>query len=325
MTLGWGIAATGRIAREVGSLIAAQPGMAVAAVGSREKGRAAELTAELGGTPHGSYRALVADPAVEAVYVATPHALHAEVVELALAAGKGVLCEKPMTHDLSETERLVDLARRSGTFLLEGMWMRFNPLVQQVRDLVRTGALGEIRSLQAALGFRADYDETGRLWDPWLGGGALLDMGVYAVDLARFLLGDPVSVLASGTLAPTGVDAEAALLLTFPGGVRAQLEASLVHAPPRTASVSGTEGWATWGPAFYAPTELVIEVGGERVEHRLPDRNAGFVGELEEVARCLAEGRTESDVLPLADSVATMRVLDLARRQVEAQALPAPA
>jgi predicted dehydrogenase len=315
MTLAWGIAATGRIARAVGGLIAAHPQMSVAAVGSRSRARALELATDLGAaTAHGSYAALVEDPQVQAVYVATPHAGHAEVVEAALLAGKAVLCEKPLTHDLAETERLVALSASTGAFLMEGMWMRFNPLVQQLQARVRAGDLGHLRSLHASFGFVAPPDPASRLWDPALGGGALLDLGVYTVDLARLLLGDPSGVAATGSLSPTGVDAEQALHLTFPGGAHALLDTSLVARMPGTALLVGSAGWAELSPSFHAPTRLVLQRGGSDPEvHEISERTAGFVGELEEVARCVAQGRRESDVLPLAESVATMRVLHRAR------------
>ena len=319
MTLSWGIAATGRIARDVGTVIAEHPDMRVAAVGSRDAGRAAELARALGAPSScGSYDELVQSPDVQAVYVATPHAQHADVVEAALQAGKAVLCEKPLTHALAETERLAALASTTGAFLMEGMWMRFNPLVQRVQALLRDGVLGEPRALHASIGFRAPDDPAGRLWDPALGGGALLDLGVYTVDLARLLLGDPATVRATGTAAATGVDAESVLALEWEGGVHALLHHSLVARMPGTALLVGSRGWAELSPAFYAATRLVVEVdGGEPQEHVLQDRRAGFVGELEEVARCLAEGRTSSDVMPLSETVATMRVLDDARRQLE--------
>ncbi|HWG93326.1 MAG TPA: Gfo/Idh/MocA family oxidoreductase [Mycobacteriales bacterium] len=318
MSLGWGIAATGRIARTVGTVVAEHPDMHVAAVGSRDPGRAAALAADLGAArSHGSYEALVRDDAVQAVYVATPHAQHAEVVLAALEAGKAVLCEKPLTHDLPETERLVAAARRSGAFLMEGMWMRFNPLVRRLVGLVRDGSLGEPRSLHASIGFPAPPDPSGRLWAPELGGGALLDIGVYTVDLARLLLGDVVDVRARGSLGPTGVDAESSLALTTASGAHALLDQSLRTRMPTTAVLSCSRGWAELSASFYAPTRMVVQVGDEEpVEHEVPDRRAGFVGELEEVARCLREGRTESDVVPLDETVATMRVLDEARRQL---------
>lgn len=313
MTLGWGIAGTGRIAAAVGGVIVEHPDMCVVAVGSRDSSRAAALAQQLGAaSAHGSYADLVDDPAVQAVYVATPHAGHAAVVEMALAAGRAVLCEKPLTASLSETERLARLAEESGVFLMEGMWMRFNPLVQQLAALVRSGELGEVRSLRAAFGFAAPYDPAARLWDPALGGGALLDLGVYVVDLARLLLGTPDRVEAVGTLAPTGVDAECSLALSWEGGARALLDVSLVAALPGTAMLIGSRGWAELAPSFHAPNQLVVQTGPERQVHEAADRRAGFVGELEEVARCVAAGRAQSDVMPLTETVATMRILDRA-------------
>jgi predicted dehydrogenase len=247
------------------------------------------------------------------VYVATPHTGHAEVVEAALAAGKPVLCEKPLTASLAETERLVALARSTGTFLMEAMWMRFNPLVQRLAAVAGSGELGELRSLRAAFGFAADPDPAGRLWDPALGGGALLDLGIYPVSLARLLLGTPTELTVAGSLGSTGVDAESTLALGFPGGARALLDCSLLADLPGTALLVGSAGWAELSRPFHAPTRLVLQTGGEPVEHLLDDSRAGFVGELEEVARCRAEARSQSDVVPLEETVATMRVLEQAR------------
>jgi predicted dehydrogenase len=318
MSLGWGIAATGRIARAVGTVAREHPQMHVAAVGSRDPDRARALAHDLGATRwHGSYQDLVADGTVEAVYVATPHAQHGDVVRAALSAGKAVLCEKPLTSSLAETERLAEQARDAGVFLMEGMWMRFNPLVQRLVALTRDGALGDLRSLHASIGFPAPYDPAGRLWSPELGGGALLDLGVYTVDLARLLLGHPVSVQARGSLAGTGVDAESTVSLSFGSGAVAVLDQSLLSRMPTTAVLFGQRGWASLDASFYAPTRLVVQTGDdEPVVHEIPDRRAGFVGELEEVARCVAAGLTESEVAPLAETVSTMRVLDEARRQV---------
>ena len=315
--LAWGVAATGRIALEVGGVVRDTAGMHVAAVGSRDLGRAELAERELGAeTAHGSYAALVEDPAVEAVYVATPHTGHAEVVELALAAGKPVLCEKPLTASLAETERLVELAQSTGTFLMEAMWMRFNPLVQQLAVIAASGKLGELRSLRAAFGFRAAFDPAGRLWDPALGGGALLDLGIYPVSLARLLLGTPSDLQVTGSLSSTGVDAESTLALTFGSGARALLDQSLLTDLPGTALLVGSAGWAELSRPFHAPTRLVVQTGDEPVEHWLEDPRAGFVGELEEVARCRAEGRSQSDVVPLEETVATMRVLEEARTRL---------
>jgi predicted dehydrogenase len=320
MTLSWGIAGTGRIARSVGALIAAHPDMRVVAVASRSQDRAAALAGELSAeAAYPSYEELARDPQVQAVYVATPHARHAPVVEPALRAGRAVLCEKPLTASLAETERLVALAADTGAFLMEAMWMRFNPLVQQLRALVAEGRLGTVRSLSASFGFAAAYDAAARLWNPELGGGALLDLGVYVVDLARLLLGDPDELVATGTLAATGVDATARLSMRWANDARALLDVSLLTALPGTAHVIGTDGTARLGPTFHAPTTLSVHVTGtEPVETTLRDRNAGFVGELEEVARCVAAGEGHSEVMPLTDTVATMRLLDEAARGIRA-------
>ena len=313
--LGWGIAATGGIARTVGTVIAEHPDMHVAAVGSRDLDRAAALAADLGAAgAHGSYAALVEDPAVDAVYVATPHPQHAAVVEAALQAGKAVLCEKPLTAALSETERLLEVAAASGGFLMEAVWMRFNPLVQRLVSLVEQGALGELRSVSAAFGFRAAYDPGGRLWDPSLGGGALLDLGIYTVDLAQLLLGTPTSVEARGSLAPTGVDQESSLVLSFAGGARALLAQSLAADLPGDALVVGSRGWARLGPEFHAATHLVVETDAGREEQTIDDARVGYAGELEEVARCRAAGLAQSPRMPLSASLTDMRVLDEARR-----------
>lgn len=317
MTLSWGIAATGTIARRVGAIIAGHPQMQVAAVGSRDLGRATALATELGAArAHGSYRALVEDPDVQAVYVATPHPHHAEVVEMALSAGRAVLCEKPLTPSLAETERLVALAREAGVFLMEGMWMRFNPLVQELQTLVADGALGEVRSLHASFGFQAEYDPHHVFWDPASGGG-LLDIGIYAVDFARLLLGSAELLQTKGSLAPTGADAEASLLMSWSSGARALLDVSLLTRLPGTGTVIGSHGWAELSPGFHAPTRLIVDIrGADRYERTIEDRTAGFVGELDDVASCLAQGRTESTVMPLEESVATMRVLTQARAQL---------
>jgi len=301
----------------VGTVIAQHPDMHVAAVGSRDRDRAVALAHELGAQgAHGSYAALVDDPSVDAVYVATPHPQHAAVVEAALQAGRAVLCEKPLTAGLAETERLLDVASSSGGFLMEAVWMRFNPLVQRLADLVARGELGEIRSLTATFGFRAPYDPTGRLWAPGLGGGALLDLGIYTVDLAQLLLGTPTLVEARGSCAPTGVDAESSLLLSFTDGARALLAQSLVADLPGTAEVVGRRGWARLGPAFHAATELVVQTDAGRSQDTIGDARAGYVGELEEVARCRAAGLAESPRMPHSASLADMRVLDQARRAV---------
>jgi predicted dehydrogenase len=186
--------------------------------------------------------------------------------------------------------------------------------VQRLAALVEHGALGEIRSLNAAFGFRAAYDPADRLWDPALGGGALLDLGIYTVDLAQLLLGTPIGVEACGSLAPTGADQESSLVLSFASGARALLAQSLVADLPGTAQVVGSRGWARLGPEFHAATALVVETDEGRREEAIEDARVGYAGELEEVARCRTAGMTQSPRMPLSASLTDMRLLDEARR-----------
>ncbi|GAA3206014.1 Gfo/Idh/MocA family protein [Nonomuraea helvata] len=311
----WGIAATGGIARTVGAAIVAEPGMRVAAVGSRDLGRAQALAATLGAeSAYGSYEQLCADPAVDAVYVATPHAQHLEVAEAAIAAGKAVLCEKPLAASVDDAEKMVRLAREAGVFLMEAMWMRFNPLIQQIAADER---FGDIRSVHASFGFAKPYDPAHRLWAPELGGGALLDLGIYPFGLAQLLLGMPSDLRITGSLAPNGVDAEAAGVLLYPGGRRALVETSLIGNYPNHASVIGTQMRADIQAPFWAPQRILLSGPAMEPEERVLDpADNGYAGELREVRAATAEGRTESSVMPLDESLAMMGLLAAARGQL---------
>jgi predicted dehydrogenase len=310
----WGIAATGGIARTVGAAIAAEPGMRVAAVGSRSLARAQALAATLEAeSAYGSYEQLCADPGVDAIYVATPHAQHLQVAELAIAAGKAVLCEKPLAATVDDAEKMVRLAREAGVFLMEAMWMRFNPLVQRIAGDPR---FGELRSVQASFGFAAPYDPAHRLWAPELGGGALLDLGIYPFGLAQLLLGMPADLRITGSLAPSGVDAEAAGVLLYPGGRHALVATSLLGNYPNTACVAGTRMRADLQAPFWAPQRIVLTGPSmEPEEHVLDPADNGYAGELREVRAATAEGRTESSIMPLDESLAMLGLLADARRQ----------
>ncbi|MGR6920978.1 Gfo/Idh/MocA family protein [[Actinomadura] parvosata] len=311
----WGIAATGGIARTVGAAIAAEPGMRVAAVGSRSLARAQALAATLEAkSAYGSYEELCADPGVDAIYVATPHAQHLQVAEMAIAAGKAVLCEKPLAATVHDAEKMVRLAREAGVFLMEAMWMRFNPLVRRLVDDPR---FGEIRSVQASFGFAAPYDPAHRLWAPELGGGALLDLGIYPFGLAQLLLGMPSDLRITGSLAPSGVDAEAAGVLLYPGGRHALVAASLLGNYPNQASVVGTRMRADLQAPFWAPQRIVLTGPSmEPEEHVLDPADNGYAGEIREVRAAVAEGKTESSIMPLDESLAMMGLLADARRQI---------
>src|SRR6476469_9769152 len=239
----WGILATGKIATGFAQNLALLPECEIAAVGARRQESADAFAAALApgqgaATAYGDYRALVEDPDVDVVYVATPHALHREHVELALGAGKPVLCEKAFTLDAPDAEHLVALAREKNLFLMEAMWMRCNPLVRRLQQLFATGALGEVRQVRADLGFVVDKPPTARLLDPALGGGALLDMGIYPLTFASLFLGEPSTVTAVASLSEMGVDLNLAIGLGYDSGAIASLTSTMTACFFRNASAA---------------------------------------------------------------------------------------
>ncbi|NED94223.1 Gfo/Idh/MocA family oxidoreductase [Phytoactinopolyspora alkaliphila] len=320
--LGWGIVATGGIARSMASDLARLENAALAAVSSRDLDRAQAFAGEFGvASAYDSVRKLVEDPDVDIVYVATPHPQHSHAVRLAAAAGKAVLCEKAFTHSLAETESLVDEVRARGVFCMEAMWTRFNPLIVKARQMVADGAIGEVRSVSADLGFVAPTDPVHRLWNPALGGGVLLDVGIYPVAFAQMLLGVPQSVTVSGVLSEQGVDAEVGMMLSWPNGARAHLEASLTTPQAGGASIVGTLGRIEISPRFHRPGHMVHVSAPERgVEHpeefQYAFEGRGYVPMLRAVAQAVREGRTECPEMPLSDTVEVMRILDDALQQL---------
>ena len=209
------------------------PDATLLAVASRSTERAEAFAAEHGvERAYGSYPAIMADPDVDVIYISTPHPQHLQVALAAIAAGKAVLVEKTFTATVAGAEQLVDAARTAGVFAMEAMWTRFQPAIVEARRLIDEGAIGEVRHVQADLGVDRPYDPTDRLFDPAQGGGALLDLGVYVVSFAQYFLGVPDRVEVVGSLAPTGVDAEAGLLLAYADGKAASLLISLRGASP---------------------------------------------------------------------------------------------
>jgi predicted dehydrogenase len=314
----WGIVGPGRIAENVVKDFAVVDGARAVAVASRSVDRAQAFAVRHGiDRAHGSYAEILADPDVDVLYVATPHPQHHPIALAALRAGKALLIEKAFTATTAGAHEVVDAARETGLFVMEAMWTRFQPAIVALRDLVADGAIGEVRSVQADLGVAKEYDPTDRLFDLTLGGGALLDLGVYVVSFAQMLLGTPARVAAAGSLFPSGADAEASLLLDYGDGRTATLTTSLRNALPGQARVFGTTGWIDVLPRFHHPTTIVLHRAGAEPETitRQPI-GAGYAHELIEVNECLRAGRSESAVMPLADTLAVQTVLGEAAEQL---------
>jgi predicted dehydrogenase len=314
----WGVVGPGRIAENVMRDFGHVDGATVLAVASRSAGRARAF-AQRHGIPrsYGSYAELVADPDVDVLYVATPHPQHHAVALAALRAGKALLVEKAFTATAAGAAEVVELARASGTFVMEAMWTRFHPVVARLRELVADGAIGEVRAVQADLGIAPPFDPAHRLFARDLGGGALLDLGVYVVSFSQMVLGTPADVLARGFHFPNGVEADAALLLGYDDGRAATLTTSLRTALPGQARVFGTAGWIDVLPRFHHPRTIVLHrTGAEPETITREPLGVGYAHELIEVTECLRAGRTESAVMPLADTLAVQSVLGEAAEQL---------
>jgi predicted dehydrogenase len=319
-TVRWGILAPGRIARKFATALREADGARLVAVGSRDPARAAAFASEFGLAPahtHGSYEALAGDAEVDAVYIGSPHTGHEEHALLCLAHGKHVLCEKPLAVNAAQAGRMVAAARAAGLLLMEAVWTRFLPSIVRVRELVAAGELGEVRLVQADFGFRAALDPRSRLFAPELAGGALLDLGIYPLNLASMLCGAPVCVQASANLGPTGVDEETAVVLRHARGELATLSCSLRSDTPREAHVIGTEGRIRILLPWWAGTRLAVQRRDQDAESvfDLPSRGGGYAHEAEAFMDLLRAGRTEPDVMPLDESLAIMRTMDAIRAQ----------
>ncbi|MFD8551803.1 Gfo/Idh/MocA family protein [Streptomyces fradiae] len=312
----WGVLATGGIAASFTRDLLDMPDDAeVVAVASRTAA-SARAFAERFGIPraYGSWAELAADDGVDVVYVATPHAAHRAAAGLCLEAGRAVLCEKPFTLNAREAGELVALARERGTFLMEAMWMYCNPAVRRLVELVRDGAIGEIRTVHADFGLVAPDDPGHRLRDPAAGGGALLDLGVYPVAFAQLLLGEPDRVAANALLSPEGVDLNTGVLLGWDSGAAGLLSCSVVADTPLTASVTGTAGRIEFPRGFFFPEGFTLfRDGREPEEVRVELRRDSYQYQAAEVMRCLRAGESESPLVPLDGTLAVMRTLDAVR------------
>lgn len=311
----WGVLGAGGIAATVGADIARSPDSEVAAVGARDRERAARLASQLGASrAYGSYAELVEDPDLDVVYLATTHAQHHEHALLALRAGKPILVEKAFTLNARQARDVVAAAREARLFCMEAMWLRFNPLIRTAVDLTRDGAIGDLISVHADLSALFPYDPNHRLYDLAAGGGALLDLGVYPAHFVWLFLGRPAEVQAIGALSPTGSDVTCAQQWAYPDGRFAQLSCTTLGRSPMTALIHGTGGWISVDGRLHRPTQLTVQRGDQR--EVIAGDPIGYELEVAEVERALRTGDTESPVVPLRDTVEILEIIDQARGQI---------
>mgnify|MGYP001818713663 CR=1 FL=1 len=316
-TVRWGILGTGAIARQFALGLQDAQHAQLVAVGSRSAHRAAAFAADFNAPRrHESYEGLAEDSSVDVVYVATPHPMHSDNCLLLIAHGKAVLCEKPFTLNAAQAGQVIAAARSQGTFLMEAMWTRFIPAVVKAMALVSDGVIGDIRMVQADFGFRAPPDPMSRLLNKDLGGGSLLDVGMYPLSLTSMLLGaQPEQVVASAHLGETGVDEQAVVVLRYPGGELAVCSSAVRTNTPIEATIMGTEGSIRLHAPFYRSPGLTLRRGEHKEYFSLPLRGNGYNYEAEEVGRCLQQGLLESPIMPLDESLALMALMDTVRAQ----------
>lgn len=318
-TIRWGIIGTGSIAHKFADALTVVPDAELSAVGSRAQGTADAFGDEFA-VPrrHASYRSLAEDPEIDAIYVSTPHPMHCRDTLLCLNADKPVLCEKPFALNAREAETMIRRARDRDLFLMEAMWTRFLPAIAQVRQWLAEDAIGEVRNMTADFGFRANFNPEGRLLNPELGGGALLDIGVYVVSLASMVYGkQPDRVAALADIGTTGVDEQTTMAFRYESGAMAALSCAVRTDTPRAVSILGTQGNIRIPTPFYDAYAVTLNVDGEEPVTIEPARvENGFKYEIEEAGRCLREGRQESATLPLDETLAIMRTLDAVRAEI---------
>ncbi|HQJ86402.1 MAG TPA: Gfo/Idh/MocA family oxidoreductase [Prolixibacteraceae bacterium] len=313
----WAVLGCGRIARKFSSDLKLLSNARLYASAARELKRAEEFAADLGfEKAYGSYEEMVADPAVDVVYVATPHSHHHDHVLLCLNAGKAVLNEKAFALTFAEAREMVLVAREKQIFLMEAFWTRFQPSFQKALEIVRSGDLGALKVIRSDFAFNAPKDPEKRLFNVSLGGGSLLDIGVYPVFAALSALGVPESIRALATFAPTGAEESIAMVFRYPGGELASLFSSLATYSFVTTEYNCERGSVRLARRWMAPTTVTVwREGGDEKTFDFPAEGMGYQYEAAHVMECLDAGKTESDLMPLSFTLAMMETLDRIRRE----------
>lgn len=316
--LRWGILATGGIAASFASDLRTA-GLDLVAVGSRTQESADAFAARFDiPHAHGSYEALAADPDVDIIYVSTPHPMHHDGARLALEHGKHALVEKAFTVNRAEAAELQALAAERGLLVMEAMWTRYLPHMVRLREIIADGTLGEIRAVTADHTQKISDDPAHRLNALELGGGALLDLGIYPISFIWDVLGEPVSIHATARLGETGADTEVATIMTHAGGAVSTSLSSSRAAGPNTGAVIGTEARIEIDRVWYTPTSFRVVLPDGTVQEEYVSRVDGRGMQFQAFAaeRLVRDGLLEGDILPIAESVAIMGTLDEIRAQI---------
>jgi len=316
-TYRWGILGAGRIAEKFASAVNYVEGAEVYAVASRDGNQAKAFANTFGAAKaYDNYIKLAEDPEVDVIYIATPHAFHKEQAVLCLNHKKPVLSEKPMALNYQQVKAMVNAASVNQTFLMEGMWSRFMPSISKMLQLIKEDVIGPVQFIRADFGFQAPYDPQGRLFNLELGGGSLLDVGIYPLFLTTLLLGEPSRIQSMAKLSATGADEYCSMQFQYPAGQIANIFSSITIKTSLTAEICGTKGRIILPAPFYRATGITIELNtGERNDFAFPYDHNGFEYEVREVMQCLDNGYLQSPLLSHETSLLLARIMDTVRNQ----------
>ena len=314
----WGIVGTGGIAHKFAKGLSVLPDAKITAVSSRSKESAEKFGIEFNvPNRHIGAESIACDKDVDVVYIATPHPMHKNETISCLEGGKAVLCEKPFAMNILEVMQMITCAKKNKLFLMEAMWMYFFPAMEKVRELVFGGAIGEIRLVQSNICFRCEWNPENRWLNPQLGGGALLDTGIYDIALAQMIYGkEPIRISSMAHIGQTGVDEQSSMIFGYENGAMAVLTCAVRTSAVNEATIYGTNGFIRIPNMFWHPDRIIVKTGqDEEKEISFNRLGNGYGYEAAEVMRCLRNGEIESPVMPLDTSISFMRTMDKIRRQ----------
>jgi predicted dehydrogenase len=316
-TIYWGIIGIGRIAEKFASDLATVENATLSAVASTSIERAKEFGDRYNANyAYGTYEDIFNAPELDSIYIATPHTSHAECTKLCLNYGVAVLCEKPFAMNEEEVKSMIDLAQEKKTFLMEALWTRFLPSTKKVLELIESGLIGEIKTLNADFGFIPPFLPERRVLNPDFGGGAFLDIGLYPAFISMLLLGYPSNILAASTKGPTGVDETTSFIYQYDDSAIANLSCTFGAHTNTEAIIYGTLGQIQMKRKFHESKEISFQLldGTEETFH-FPRETFGYDYEIEEVNECLRQGKLESDLWPLSQSLKFIHLLDKTREK----------
>jgi dihydrodiol dehydrogenase / D-xylose 1-dehydrogenase (NADP) len=316
-TVNWGIVGTGNIASSFARDFAFTTGGKITAVASRNMESAGKFCDRFAiEKAYGSYDELFEDQSIDIVYIATPHHVHYQNAADAMKSGKAVLCEKPITTCANDCKKLIEISHSTGSYLMEAMWTSFLPPILKAKEMIAAGNIGSIKKIKADFCFKANYNPSGRLFNPELAGGALLDIGIYPIALTQLILGEfPEKISVFSYKANTGVDLEETMIFEYKSGVIANLTSSLAYQMPCDALIVGEDGYIHI-PDFFMARECFLYRNAQLVEHfRDPRTAVGYNYEIEAVQHDLMLGRTASQIMPLENSLELQKIMDAVRRK----------